>query len=70
MKIKNFGSFFKPKDKNIKIGDTVKVNSFESQPVGKVYDITGNERTGHSYWIDLEGYGKMEFSQNELDRND
>jgi hypothetical protein len=67
MKIKNFGSFLPNEDKNIKIGDNVKVTSFEGQPLGKVYDITGNERTGHSYWIDLERYGKMEFSSNELE---
>jgi hypothetical protein len=49
-----------------KVGDLVKVISFEGDPVGKVYEITGNERTGYSYWVDLERFGKMEFSDFEL----
>jgi hypothetical protein len=42
------------------------VISFEGNPMGKVYDITGSEKSGFSYWVDLEKFGKMEFSKNEL----
>ena len=49
-----------------KIGDIVKIISFEGNHVGKIYDITGNESTGYSHWVDLESFGKMEFSDFEL----
>ena len=52
--------------KKIEIGDKVRVTSFEGDPVGKVYDITGNDKNGYSYWVDLEEFGKMEFSDFEL----
>ncbi len=75
-----FGDFFKSKEqrnredlfgtknlsKNIENGDTVMAMSLEGNPMGKVYDITGNEKTGFSYWVDLERFGKMEFSKDEL----
>ena len=47
--------------KKIEIGDKVMVTSFEGNPIGEVYDITGR-----SYWVDLEKFGKMEFSDFEL----
>lgn len=47
--------------KKIEIGDKVMVTSFEGSPIGEVYDITGD-----SYWVDLEKFGKMEFSDFEL----
>jgi ribosomal protein L21E len=47
--------------KKIEIGDKVMVISLEGNPTGEVYDITGN-----SYWVDLEKFGKMEFSDFEL----
>jgi hypothetical protein len=58
-----FGNFFKSKEqiKKIDIGDKVMVISLEGNPIGEVYDISGN-----SYWVDLENFGKMEFSDFDL----
>jgi len=54
----------------IKIGDEVIVSSFEGNPVGIVYDIielkTKLLDDPTSYWVDLENFGKMEFSRKEL----
>ena len=47
--------------RDIEIGDEVMVMSLEGKPIGKLYDITGD-----SYWVDLEKFGKMEFSKDEL----
>jgi hypothetical protein len=63
---------FKTKNlsKNIEIGDTVMVISLEGNPKGVVYDITGNKLNPNdkdkSYWVELDKFGKMEFSDFDL----
>lgn len=75
-----FRDFFKSKDqkkredlfgtknlsKDIEIGDEVMVMSLEGKPIGKLYDITRRPHMDDSYWVDLEKFGKMEFSKDEL----
>ena len=48
-----------------KIGDKVEVKSLEGKPTGKIYDITNHGKLT-SYWVDLEKFGKMEFSDFEI----
>jgi hypothetical protein len=50
----------------LKIGDLVKMTSLEGTPEGSIYDITGDKIM--SYWIDVPGLGKMEFSDFELEK--
>lgn len=46
------------------------IPSFEGDPIGVVYDIvilnTKLLDDPTSYWVDLEIFGKMEFSREEL----
>lgn len=51
--------------KKFKIGDDVVVISIQDNPVGKIYDITESKQ-GFCYWVELEKYNKMEFSDFEL----
>lgn len=56
------------KKKKFKIGDDVVVISIQDNPVGKIYDITESKK-GFCYWVKLEKYNKMEFSDFELIKN-
>lgn len=68
--IKKFNENFSELNEDIKIGDRVMIPSFEGDPIGVVYDIvilnTKLLDDPTSYWVDLEIFGKMEFSREEL----
>jgi len=68
--IRKFNENFSKSNGDIKIGDRVMIPSFEGDPIGVVYDIvilkTKLLDDPTSYWVDLEKFGKMEFSREEI----
>ena len=68
--IRKFNENFSKSNGDIKIGDRVMIPSFEGDPIGVIYDIvilkTKLLDDPTSYWVDLEKFGKMEFSREEI----